>query len=142
MKQALIKATVALEKSLWVVLFERMDQTGFAVAREIFGSEPTDPELYEFISNNFFKLKFTEPHEFKLIIKRKNPKRMRREVKKELKKAKDDPTISTHAQEILRIELEKNKKIRKSISKTEKEKLLDRKFLLKQTKRKKKHRGH
>lgn len=54
MKQAIIKATVLLEKFLWVVIFERTDKKGYAVARTVFGNEPTDPELYEFISSHFY----------------------------------------------------------------------------------------
>lgn len=44
MKQTVIKATVMLEKYLWVALFERTDIKGYAVARTVFGDEPTDPE--------------------------------------------------------------------------------------------------
>jgi hypothetical protein len=131
-----------LENSLWVGIFERNDNEGYAVARQIFGNEPTDPELYEFISANYHLLKFTTPQNFRLVIKRKNPKRLKREVRKIMDKAKSGLSITTHAQDVLREELEKNKKAKKTISKVEKEKLLERKFILQQAKKKKKHRGH
>lgn len=142
MKPALIKATVTLEKSLWVVLFERNDDKGYAAARQIFGSEPTDPEIYDFVIHNFDQLRFTEPQEFTLVIKRKNPKRIKREVRKEMTKAKVDLPDTTLAQEALRIELEKNKKVKKVISKQEKEAEKERMFLLKQAAKKQKQRGH
>src|SRR3990167_9464455 len=142
MRQAVVKATVMLEKSLWVVIVERADKKGYAVARAVFGDEPTDPELYDFISSNFYQLKFTEPHDFKLIIKRKNPKRMLREVRKEMEEVKLKLSKTTRAQEVLKLELEKNKKLKKSLSKSEKETELQEKFFIRQAKKKKKKRGH
>ena len=141
-KQYTIKVTVLLESPFWIGLFERNDNEGYGVARKIFGDEPTDAELYQFVSMHFDELKFTEPKDFKLIIKRKNPKRMQREVRHEMAKAKKGLSSTTHAQEVLRLELEKSKKIKKSTSKAEKEALLEEKFQQKQAKRKKKHRGH
>ncbi len=40
---------------------------------------------------------------------------------------------TTQAQEVLRLELEKNKQLKKSLSKSEKEEQLQKKFLLRQT---------
>ena len=142
MKKHTIKVTVLLENSFWVGLFERNDQAGYAVARKIFGGEPSDAELYDFVLIHFDELKFTEPQDFKLIIKRKNPKRMQREVRREMEKAKKGLSNATHAQEVLRFELEKNKKLKKKISKIEKEAKQQEKFQQKQAKKKKKHRGH
>ncbi len=45
MKQYTIKVTILLENSFWIGLFERNDSEGYAVARKIFGGEPTDNEL-------------------------------------------------------------------------------------------------
>lgn len=141
-KQYTIKVTVLLENSFWAGLFERNDNEGYAVARKIFGGEPTDAELYEFVLTHFDELKFTEPQEFKLVIKRKNPKRVQREVRHEMEKAKKGLPSTTHAQEVLRLELEKNKKLKKVTSRTEKEARQEEKFRQKQEKRKKKLRGH
>ncbi len=141
-KQYTIKVTVLVENAFWVGLFERNDDDGYAVARQIFGGEPTNAELYDFVLTHFEKLKFTEPKNFKLIIKRKNPKRMQREVRREMEKAKKSLPSTTHAQEVLRIDLEKKKRLKKTISKMQKETLLERKFQLKQDKKKRKQRGH
>lgn len=142
MKQYTIKVTVLLENSFWIGLFERNDSEGYAVARKIFGGEPTDPELYDFVLTQFDELKFTEPQNFKLVIKRKNPKRMQREVRHEMEKAKNGLPGTTYAQEVLRLDLEKNKKLKQVTSKAEKEIRLEEKFQQKQAKKKKKHRGH
>lgn len=141
-KQFTIKVTVLLENSFWVGLFERNDNEGYAVARKIFGGEPTDAELYEFVLTHFDELKFTEPQEFKLVIKRKNPKRVQREVRYEMEKAKKGLPSVTLAQEVLRLELEKNKKLKKVTSRTEKEARQEERFRQKQEKKKKKQRGH
>lgn len=141
-KKYTIKVTVLLEKSIWTAIFERNDSEGFAVARKIFGNEPTDPELYNFILMNFPELHFTEPQRFDLVIKRKNPKRIQREVRIEMKKIKSSFPKETFAQEILRIDLEQNKKKKRSISSAERARILNEKFLIKQEKKKKKHRDH
>src|SRR3990167_8527725 len=127
-KQYTIKVTVLLENPFWVGLFERNDNESYAVARKIFGGEPTDAELYDFILTHFDELKFTEPQDFKLVIKRKNPKRMQREVRREMEKAKSGLASTTHAQEVLRLDLEKNKKLKKTISKAKKDARQEEKF--------------
>lgn len=137
-----IKATILLEGSFWVGIFERTDKKGYALARHIFGGEPSNPEVYEFVLKNYLQLKFGAPQEFKLEIKRMNPKRLQRIVRREMEKVRETSKPSTHAQDYMREELEKHKKEKKSLSKKEKEARQEKQFLLKQEKKKKKHRGH
>lgn len=138
-----IIATVSLNGALWVALFEQSDGDKKAVARHVFGKEPSDPELYEFILAHYRDLKFSVPHDFKLIIKRKNPQRVQREVRREMAKLKSaGAPKESFAQEIMRKELEERKKTRKITSKVEREKLNKEKFAQRQEKRKEKHRGH
>ncbi|MBL4817757.1 MAG: YjdF family protein [Deltaproteobacteria bacterium] len=138
-----IKVTVGVEGSFWTAVFERVDDTGLSAARVIFGKEPTDPELYEWISENYLELKFSKPQDFKLVIKRKNPKRVQREVRREVERAKSQTKVKeSYAQEVLRLELEKNKKISKQKSRADKELEKEKRFAQKQAKKKKKQRGH
>ncbi|MCH9630461.1 MAG: putative protein YjdF [Chlamydiia bacterium] len=137
-----IKATILLEKGLWMALFERTDKEGYAVARHIFGNEPTDPEVYEFVHNNYLELKFGKPQEFDLQIKRVNPKRLQRQVRKEVEKAKKSTKPSTHAQDYMREELELKKKEKKKKKGADKRARDDEQFSLRQEKKKKKHKGH
>ena len=137
-----IKVTIYLENSFWVGSFERTDKKGYAACKKIFGSEPTDPEIYDFVLNNFNELNFGAPKEFKLEIKRKNPKRVQREVRREMEKMKDLQRPSTLAQDYMKEELEKNKKEKKKLSKEKKEARIKEQFDLKQKKRKEKHKGH
>lgn len=139
---ATIKATIFFEKRFWVGVFERTDKEGYAVARHIFGAEPSDPEVYEFVLTNYVELKFGAAKEVNIQIQRMNPKRVQREVRREMEKMKETARPSTLAQDYMREEIEKKKKEKKSISSAEKQARKDKQFSLKQEKRKEKHRGH
>lgn len=137
-----IKATIFFEKRFWVGTFERTDKEGYSVARYIFGAEPTDPEIYDFVLNHYHELNFGELKEFTLEIKRKNPKRVQREVRREMEKIKETTRPSTLAQDYMREELEKKKKEKKHKSSAEKQARKDEQFAIKQQKKKEKHQGH
>jgi len=139
---ATVKATIFFDKRFWVGTFERTDKEGYAVARHIFSSEPSDPEVHEFVLNHYHELKFGEAKEIIIQIQRMNPKRVQREVRREMARMKETSKPSTLAQDYMREEIEKKKKEKKSISSAEKQARKDEQFLLKQDKRKEKHRGH
>ena len=139
---ARIKATIYFEKRFWIGSFERTDEEGYAVARHIFGGEPTDPEIYEFVLNNYHELNFGQAKEINIQIHRKNPKRMQREVKREMERIKESTRPSSFAQDYMREELELRKKEKKSLSSQQKQKRKDEQFTLKQEKKKQKQRGH
>jgi len=137
-----VKATIYFENKFWVGLFEKTDDEGYVAAKHLFGQEPTDPEIYAFIKKNYSSLKFGSVKELQIEIKRVNPKRLQRQVRKEMDKIKATSRPSTYAQDYLREELEINKKIKKHISSTQKQEEKEKKFLLKQDKKKKKMKGH
>lgn len=137
-----IKATIYYEDFFWVAVFERTDKQGYAAARKIFGGEPADAEIYQFVLNNFDELQFGPAKAFELKIKRTNPKRVQRMVRKEMEEIKKTQRPSTLAQDYMREELEKKKMNKKIISKEQKETLKEQRFQLKQQKRKEKQRGH
>lgn len=90
---ALIQATIFFDKRYWVGTFERADKEGYAVAKHIFGGEPTDPEVYEFVLTHYQKLKFGELKEFTLEIKRMNPKRYKEKSIKRWKRSKNQQNL-------------------------------------------------
>lgn len=107
-----------------------------------FGKEPTDPEIEAFILTNYHELQFSQPislNDVQIKIKRTNPKRLKREAKKQLEKAEK---YYSFAQDALRQELEQNKQQRKSTNSEQREAEQQRKFDLKQQKKKQKHKGH
>jgi hypothetical protein len=137
-----IQATIFFDKRFWVGTFERTDKKGFAMAKHIFGSEPSDPEIYAFVLDHFAELKFGEPKPFELEIKRMNPKRVQREVRREMQKMKETVRPSSLAQDYMREEIEKHKKEKRKMGREEKEARKERQFSIKQQKRKEKRRGH
>ncbi len=139
---ATIKATLFFENRFWVGTFERTDKEGYAVARHIFGREPSDPEIHEFVLKSYHELKFGEAKEINIQIQRMNPKRAQREVRREMARMKEMTQPSTQAQDYMREEIEMKKKDKKSISSAEKQVRKDNQFALRQEKRKEKHRGH
>jgi hypothetical protein len=137
-----IKATIFFDKRYWVGIFERTDKEGYAIARHIFGGEPADQEVYEFVLNHYQDLNFGEPKEFTLEIKRMNPKRVQKEVRREMERIKETKRPSTFAQDYMREELEKKKLEKNRQSSAEKQARKDAQFVLKQRKKKEKQRGH
>lgn len=139
---ALIKATIFFERRYWVGTFERTDKAGYAIAKHIFGGEPADPEIYEFILTHYQELKFGDAKKFTLEIKRMNPKRVQREVRREMEKIRETEKPSTFAQDYMREELEKKKLQKKDQSSAEKQARKKEQFSLRQQKKKEKQRGH
>jgi hypothetical protein len=139
---AIIKAMIFFEKRYWVGTFERTDTEGYAIARHIFGEEPSDQEVHDFVLDHYHELKFGEIKEVTIQIQRMNPKRVQREVRREMERIRETTKPSTFAQEYLREEIEKKKKEKKVVSGAEKKAYKDKQFALKQEKKKEKHRGH
>ncbi|WP_207204743.1 YjdF family protein [Miniphocaeibacter massiliensis] len=131
------KLTVYFENPFWVGVFERREEGKLSVAKVTFGSEPKDYEVYEFILKYYDNLQFSSSIEDVVTEKKKNPKRMQRYVKKQLK----DTGVGTKSQQALQLQHEQNKKIRKKKSKEEKLAESKRIFELKQQKKKEKHKG-
>lgn len=137
-----IKLTVYFEEMFWVGVFEKFCKEKYEVSRIVFGSEPKDYEVYDFILKNFNKLKFgtclLNDEDKKIIKKQINPKRLNREIKKETQSV----GIGTKAQLAMKLQYEENKTERKKFSKEQKEMEKERKFQLRQKKKLMKHKGH
>ena len=54
-----IKLTVFFEEPFWVGIFERSCEEKYDVLKIVFGPEPKDYQVYEFILKNFHKLRFS-----------------------------------------------------------------------------------
>jgi hypothetical protein len=134
-----IKLTVFFEDAFWVGVFESTHEGGYEVSRVVFGSEPKDYEIYEFLMENFSSLSFSNPvstgsHEEKHI----NPKRLQRKINRELQCS----GVGTKAQEALKLQHAASKQERKQKSKAAAELEKQEKFELRQQKKKEKHKGH
>lgn len=134
----MIKLTVLFEFPFWIGIFEKEQDGQYSVARMVFGSEPRDFEVFEFIIKKMDQLKFSTPIEGEIVKRKVNPKRVQREVKLELSKK----NIVSKAQDALRLEIEKNKKEKRSLNSKLKVAMKQEHFKLKQQKKKDKKRGH
>ena len=131
------KLTVYFEDPFWVGIFERIDGGKLSVAKVTFGAEPKDYEIQEFVSKNYYNLKFSPSVDVTVKQDVVNPKRRQREARKQSQVL----GIGTKSQQALQLQREENKLERKVISQEMKEAEKQRQFELKQQKRKKKHRG-
>lgn len=132
------KLTVFFDDPFWVGVYERVDCDFMEVSRMVFGAEPKNYEVYEFLLRNWSDLSFSRPVGAENVTDRKvNPKRVQRQINNQL----SQKGIGTKAQQALKLQYEEGKKERRHINKQKKEAEEQRKFELRQEKKKDKHRG-
>lgn len=132
------KLTVLFEEPFWVGVFERVSGGKLSVCKVTFGAEPKDYEIWEFILNHYYELKFSPAVETEEKKTADNPKRRQRNAKKQLQ----NQGIGTKSQQALQMQREEMKAERRIISKEQREAEKLRRFRLRQQKQKEKHRGH
>jgi len=132
------KLTIFFDDPFWVGVYERIENDKMEAARIIYGSEPKDYEVYEFLLQNWSDLRFSPPIEVENVIERKiNPKRVQRKINNQL----SQKGIGTKAQQALKLQQEEGKKERRQNSKQKREAEEQKKFELRQEKKKEKHKG-
>jgi hypothetical protein len=133
------KLTVLFDDPFWVGVFERSDESGYAVARVVFGAEPSDAELYAVINQRYRELDYGKPQTGGSVEERRvNFKRRQREARRTLRQQ----GVGTKAQQAMQHEYERRKSERQQVSREEKEREQAERFRLRQEKKKQKHRGH
>ena len=130
--------TVYFDSPFWVGVFERIEDGKLSVCKVTFGAEPTDCEVWEFVLRHYNKLKFSPAIEVDVKQIADNPKRRRRNIKKQLQTV----GVSTKSQQALAAQREESKIEHKKAGKEQRELELRRKFEISQNKRKQKHQGH
>ncbi len=131
------KLTVYFEHPFWVGVFERIEDGKLSVCKVTFGAEPKDYEIWEFVLKKYSQLRFSPAVD--VIVRKEaiNPKRVQREARKQTV----EYGIGTKSQQALQLQREEHKRIRKIVSKQQREADKQRRYDLKQQKRKEKHRG-
>jgi hypothetical protein len=133
------KLTVLFEDPFWIGVAERVSKGELSVCKIIFGSEPKDFEVYDFILKDWHKLRFSTSVKIKEKQEvRINPKRMQREISKQL----DVCGIGTKSQQALKLQQEEGKAARKGRSRQQKNEEKQMKYELHKHRNKEKHRGH
>ncbi|MGK5511314.1 YjdF family protein [Brevibacillus formosus] len=135
-----MKLTVYYDGQFWVGVVEVNDNGKLKAGRFIFGSEPKDNEILEFIQKNIYEVtnKLSQQVDIKISSDRRvNPKRLARQAAHELRMR----GISSYAQDALKLEHEKRKKEKQVYSRQQRDEMKERKRELRLQKAKAKHRG-
>ena len=102
MKPAVSTLTISFEAPFWVGLYEREEEGLYQVCKIPFGAEPKDYEVYAFLQRHWKDLTFSPPLPTGTVPRtRINPKRLQREIRKQLQA----PAIGTKAQQALQLQL-------------------------------------
>ena len=131
------KLTVFFEEPFWVGVFERVSDGKLSVCKITFGAEPKDYEIYDFVLNNYYRLRFSSTVATDVKEASRNPKRVQREARKQIQ----NTGIGTKSQQALKLQQEELKTECKIVSREQREAEKQRQFELKQQKKKEKHRG-
>lgn len=133
------KFNVFFENPFWIGVFECESDGCYEVYKVTFGAEPKDSEIYEFLLKKWNRIKTTKQSaKTSTADKHLNPKRMQKEIKKQL----EQKGIGTKAQQALKESYELFKMEKKQITRKQREEENQKRFELKQQKKKEKHRGH
>ena len=133
--------TILFQDPFWIGLYEREEDGRYQVCRIVFGAEPRDQEVYQFLLEHWRKLRFSPAVAGGLPPEAiRNPKRRRR--RREVHRKTRAAGMGTKAQQALKLQQEQGKLERKVRSRQEKEAEEARRFQLRQEKRREKHRGH
>lgn len=130
--------TVYFENPFWVGVFEHIEDRTLSVCKVTFGAEPKDYEVWEFVLHHYYELKFSPAVKTEIKQTADNPKRRQRNAKKQLQ----NTGIGTKSQQALAAQREELKNEHKKVGREHKEAEQQRRFEIKQQKRKEKHKGH
>ena len=130
--------TILFEDPFWVGIYQRTSGGASPVCRIVFGAEPKDYEVYEFLLRNWQTLRFSPPVPAEDAAERRiSPKRMQREIHDQLR----DRGVGTKAQQALQLQREQAGLERKARQRQQREAEQDRRYALRQEKKRQKHRG-
>ena len=130
--------TVFFEEPFWVGVFERIEDGKLSVCKVAFGAEPKDYEIWNYVLRHYDELAFSPSIEATIRKTADNPKRRSRNARKQL----ENIGIGTRSQQALQRQREERKTERRQISRAAREAEAQRRFEMKQAKKKEKKRGH
>ena len=138
MEKPSAKLTVFFEDPFWVGVFERTFDGKLSACKVTFGAEPKDYDVCKFVLRHYCELKFSPAVEAETKPAAGNPKRRLRDAAKQLQTS----GVGTKSQRALQIQREKMKAERRQTGRERRDAEAQRRFELKQQKRKERHRGH
>ena len=137
MDKVVIKLTVYFADPFWVGVAERIAGGHLSAAKITFGAEPKDYEIIGFVQRHFYELRFSQSVPTERREAKKNPKTAQRDAKRQMQQV----GIGTKSQQALKLQHEEKRLEGRKKNREEKQAKAERLFLLKQQKRKEKHRG-
>lgn len=137
MDKVVIKLTVYFADPFWVGIAERIAGGHLSAAKITFGAEPKDYEIAGFVQRHFYELRFSQSVPTERREAKKNPKTAQRDAKRQMQQV----GIGTKSQQALKLQHEAKRLEGRKKNREEKQAKAERLFLLKQQKRKEKHRG-
>lgn len=137
MDKVVIKLTVYFADPFWVGVIERIAGGHLSAAKITFGAEPKDYEIAGFIQRHFYELRFSQSVPTERREAKKNSKTAQRDAKRQMQEV----GIGTKSQQALKLQHEAKRLEGRKKNREEKQAKAERLFLLKQQKRKEKHRG-
>ncbi|MEG1494009.1 MAG: YjdF family protein [Gordonibacter sp.] len=135
--------TILHDGQFWIGICEHEESEGYGACRIVVGAtEPTDTEILAFVCRSWSALAFDLTEEDTLLgasslLSHHNPKRRQREARKLV----EQPGVGTKAQQALSAGYEARKVERKADAREARQADSERRFELKQIKRKEKHKG-
>lgn len=135
-----MKLTVFFETEFWVGVVEDASDGKLRAFRHVFGAEPHDAEVLEFIQHMLPRMLRSTSCSVDVKMeaaRRINPKRLARQAALELQRK----GVSSAAHTALQLELEHRKKERRIITREQREQEKERKREIARMKAKAKHRG-
>lgn len=133
-----VTLTVFFDGQFWVGMFERVDEGKLTAARVVFGAEPREQEVLEWVLTGYAALRFSPAVDgAKAFRPAANPKRRQRQAAQAVSAG-----VGTKSQQAMQLAREENKQARKEQSKEAREALAAYKTQLRIEKKKARHRGH
>lgn len=132
-----ITLTVYFDDPFWVGVFERVEGKTLSVCRNTFGPEPKDYEIMALIGRHYRALKFSPAVAVERRQAADNPKRRARNAAWQVAAS----GIGTKSQQALAAAREQNKIERQKTGRAQKQAEAERRYELRQQKKKEKHKG-
>ena len=130
--------TVYHDGQFWVGLAEHVEGGRYGVARIVFGAEPSNEEILQFITGKWARLSFFGGKPAEASKPAKNPKRRAREASRALRR----PAMGTKAQQALASQRETMKRESVRARSQRRADKAEARFEQRKLRRKQKHRGH
>lgn len=133
------RLTVFFEEPFWRGVYERQTKEGLCVCKVVFGAEPKDYEVFQYILCNRYQMRFSPIVRSAMQEERKiSPKRLQRQAGKEIMQV----GVCKKAQQAMQQQREIQAASKKAERTIRKKRTQEERFVQKQRKKKEKRKGN